>query len=344
MDKEQRKRFWETLTSLDGKDFEADVEKLRQTIILPRYIYRYRPANIKSIEALRTNRMYFSTANYYDDPFDTFIHIDLQDLKRVFEALTENYDEKALIEKGKVFFERVAPSAFSDDAIAKMVKTFGEVYSNPAFRSEALQFFRNIRNEVKKDIWSVCFSENGFNETLWLKYAQQHKGFVVQYDLDKSELILCGTEEKCKACGVYKSGSVLYPVYYSDQQYDGTRYGQFLSYCLLFSKLQAFDPSQCTNIISNLLSVFGNINWERERLALIKKQCHQYDEEWRMILNGSMKGPVMREWIPSAVILGLNMEDAEKSLTIAAAKEAGISSIYQSIINDKGILDAIPLQ
>ena len=52
----------------------------------------------------------------------------------------------------------------------------------------------------------------------------------------------------------------------------------------------------------------------------------------------------MREWIPSAVILGLNREDAEKSLTIAAAKEAGISSIYQSIIDDKGILDAIPLQ
>lgn len=45
--------------------------------MFPKYLYRYRPASLKAIEALRTNRLYFSTANYYDDPFDTFINIDL---------------------------------------------------------------------------------------------------------------------------------------------------------------------------------------------------------------------------------------------------------------------------
>ena len=38
----------------------------------PTYLYRYRSVSMNTLEALRTNRLYFSTANYYDDPFDTF--------------------------------------------------------------------------------------------------------------------------------------------------------------------------------------------------------------------------------------------------------------------------------
>ena len=35
-----------------------------------------------------------------------------------------------------------------------------------------------LRDEIKKDTWSVCFSESGFNDSLWLKYADKYKGFV----------------------------------------------------------------------------------------------------------------------------------------------------------------------
>ena len=56
-----------------------------------------------------------------------------------------------------------------------------------------------------------------------------------------------------------------------------------------------------------------------------------------------MNGPVMREWIPSAVILGLNMGDAERNLTISIAKEAGVKSIYDSYIDDKGMLNAMQI-
>ena len=343
MNNEQRQVFWDTLISLDGKNLEADCKRLQETIMFPKYLYRYRPASLKSIEALRTNRLYFSTANYYDDPFDTFINIDLQDMKRVFDELSQNYEEEKIFEAGKAFLTNIAPGAFSDEMIEKMVHVLGDVLSNSSFRFEALQFVRNIRNEVKKDIWSVCFSENGFNEALWLKYAQQHKGFAVQYDLERPELLLCGTEEKCKECGVLKWGTPLYPVYYSDQQYNGTKYGQFISYCLLLSKLQSAVPMQSNNMITNLIAAYGNMNWEKERITLIKKQCHQYDEEWRIILNCAMKGPVMREWIPSGVILGLNMDEAERNLTIAAAKEAGVTNIYQSFIDDKGLLNAFTL-
>lgn len=77
---------------------------------------------------------------------------------------------------------------------------------------------------------------------------------------------------------------------------------------------------------------------------IIKKECHKYDEEWRMITGCIMKPPVMMEWIPSGIILGLRMGVAEENLVVSMAKEAGIKNIYKSYINAQNKLDAYPLK
>ena len=103
MNSQERELFWTTLLSLPGEDFQAEYQQLINTIKLPKYLYRYRPVNMKSLEALRTNRLYFSSANYYDDPFDTFLHInieaiksakDLKAFKEHFESVVCFYPEK----------------------------------------------------------------------------------------------------------------------------------------------------------------------------------------------------------------------------------------------------------
>ena len=60
---------------------------------------------------------------------------------------------------------------------------------------------------------------------------------------------------------------------------------------------------------------------------------NEYDEEWRMIANRPMQPPVVAEWVPSSIILGLRMRTEEKNLVISMAKEAGIREIYQSHIS-----------
>lgn len=335
MDCKQRNEFWEKLLSLIGKDKNADQIELNKTISIPRYLYRYRPVNMKSLDALRTNKLYFSTANYYDDPFDTFIHVDLADLQKAMEQVRNGIiKEDQLFQFVKNTFASILGQEVQDEILSESIKQLVSSLSSAELCNQIIGFFRNIRNEIKKDIWTVCFSENGFNEVLWLKYAQQHKGFVVQYDMNKPENILCGSYEKCEACGVPLSGTPLYPVMYSDHYYNGTRFAQFIVICT-FMRLVPDTPPFIA-----LDAAMGGMSWERERISLIKKKCHEYDEEWRMVLNGSMKGPIMREWRPEAVILGLNMEKAEKNLVISSAKEAGIGKIYQSYIDDRGILNA----
>ena len=97
-------------------------------------------------------------------------------------------------------------------------------------------------------------------------------------------------------------------------------------------------------IPQELYAGMGSALWEQERTTLIKKECHKYDEEWRMITGCIMKPPVMMEWIPSGIILGLRMGVAEENLVVSMAKEAGIKNIYKSYINVQNKLDAYPLK
>ena len=88
----------------------------------------------------------------------------------------------------------------------------------------------------------------------------------------------------------------------------------------------------------------GKGYWEREKTTLIKKECHKYDEEWRMVLDRPLMPPVVREWIPSGIILGLRMNPAEENLVISIAKEAGIKNIYKSYIDENNRLNGLPIE
>ena len=70
MDHNDREQFWKTLCSLPGNDIVAEREQLFKSIKYPKLLFRYRPVSTKSLEALRTNKLYFSSANYYDDTFE----------------------------------------------------------------------------------------------------------------------------------------------------------------------------------------------------------------------------------------------------------------------------------
>ena len=91
-------------------------------------------------------------------------------------------------------------------------------------RNKLKDFLENIRNEIKQQTYSACFSESEFNETLWLKYADNHRGFVVEYDIWQGK-ILCGEKEECLKC-VNNFIVSLYPMIYTDEKYDATEFSK----------------------------------------------------------------------------------------------------------------------
>ena len=213
MDSKQRKDFWDTLCSLEGYDIQNDSKLLMNKVVFPHYLYRYRDVTFNNLEALRTNRLYFSSANYYDDPFDTFLHIDIEKIRAEFEtnfSCEENICRLASAMKSIIENCNVQPPAEFVSLVSNP-QNLKKLYQN-GLTNEFLSNALKLRNEIRKDTWSVCFCENGLNETLWLKYANQYKGFALIYDLGNAENFHCGKMDKCKNCGIFNYGTPLYPM------------------------------------------------------------------------------------------------------------------------------------
>lgn len=327
MNNTQRLDFWKTLCSLDGKNPESDCALLRDKITFPRYLYRYRAVTDNNLEALLHNRLYFSSANYFDDPFDTFLHIDIPKILNEFDANFANDACLSKLSEGLTNLVSFTGMQFSSDFLA--------VISDPQklknFHDNGLQdwFFHytmDLRTSIRKNTWSVCFSEDGFNETLWLKYADRYHGFSLQYDLANEESFHCGKLNKCQQCGIPKAALLLYPMVYSDEPYDATSYAKYIM-------LQELSACVNTALPQSLKDEIGAAVWERERTTLIKKTCHSPDQEWRMIIGCNIEPPIMLEWAPSGIILGLRTSPNDQKHIIDVAKQAGIKHIYKSCIN-----------
>ena len=266
MNLDERKEFWDVLCSLDAKNLEEDVDRLSKTIKYPKYLYRYREVNLKSLEALRTNILYFSSANYYDDPFDTFLHIDLNSIQKEIRDVLNTpellssfinlvNDKLAPALKYKFYFENkieVNPESLHDIINDNIIMHF-------------LNYMGNIRNEIKKGTWSVCFSENGFNETLWLKYAKNHTGFVLMYDLEADDKMLCGKQDKCKTCAMMACKTSLYPIYYSNKKYDATEFAKHM----VMNKIESYLSNQ--NIVNKTSQASSDQLWERKNKSNKKR-------------------------------------------------------------------------
>lgn len=337
MSSSEMQDYWQTLCSFTGEDIPNEINQLMTKIHYPKFLYRYRPINNNNLEALRTNKLFFSQASNYDDPFDTFLHIDVEKIRQAFDSNYVTADGIAALAKGmKETFQNLpnVPQEFIQQfTTAEGLK---QLFEN-GITNQFLSYVLTLRSKIQEEILSICFSENGLNETLWLKYADKHKGFSLIYDLSDNDSFHCGKMNKCENCGVYKYGTRIYPVYYSNTPHDATSFAKLVMGQELAQRLGGSLPDFMQKELRPL-------PWEIERNSLIKKECHRYDEEWRMIANCKMKLPAMIEWVPVGVIIGLKTSQVDANLIISMAKEAGIKNIYQSFIDQKNRLNAFPIE
>ena len=89
MDEVSREKFWSTLCSLEGKNISDDAALLNSTIQVPRHLYRFRTVSFNSLDCLQSNKLFFSSADYYDDPFDSYLQIDKAKVQNNINMLQE---------------------------------------------------------------------------------------------------------------------------------------------------------------------------------------------------------------------------------------------------------------
>ena len=297
MNLEERQEFWNTLAN--AKD-ENDIADVNSKIIYPQKIYRYRSMSIQTLNAIAENRVYFSSADHYDDPFDTFIGIKHEKLK------------KDVINK----------------CTATPENSLQDIYVGI---NSAL---KKIREMIQQNIWSICFTEKYDNENLWLKYANNHKGIALEYNstdfYTKRNLLMLNYSGKQVKDFTQNSFDLL-PVVYRNEIYDATDFAMNVLVASLLKSLKM--ENEAKKIFMSKVNV-----WDKVRISIAKKLVHQYDEEWRLILNN--KCPIaetIRPYIeikPTKIILGLKISDDDKKDFLMAAEKAGIENIEQMIIDD----------
>lgn len=305
MTEKDKKNYWNTLCSLNGDiaNVPTEREKLLATIKYPSSLYRFRSLSENSLNALQNNQVFFSSANYYDDPFDTFLRVDMQKLKEEFEPIKQdtNYLD--------TLFRRIFPNAVNDKISFKDVQIDYNLFQS---------YICKLRNSIQKNLYSICFCEDVENEVNWLKYAENHRGFVLEYSIDS--LVV----EKLWSQSANMQSNLL-PMFYSDEKYNSFNYVAYYIILLLVSDNQE---------VYNKLQWMHPIAWENTKISIIKKACHHYDKEWRIIPMYTMTRREYISWQPKSVTIGLRTPNYKKQLIISASKLAGITEFYEMYIDN----------
>lgn len=271
--------------------------------------------------------MFFSSADYYDDPFDTYFYIDVDQMVPVYDEMRNDLFEgnKELVNKLHQIakFANLKPDTFID-----------MLYNVPLNFAELKGQLTMVRNLIQRRLFSICFCEDPYNETLWLKYAGNYSGFVQIYNLWSLDTFLCGTEEPCRNCIQAREHPYIYPVYY---RYDATKYALGI---WLMGKIEKQNDMALKPLHSY---VWDSLIWEIERISLIKKKCHENDQEWRMIRPAMHEQRSCIKMKPCKVIIGLRTPEYESRLIVSAARIAGIQEIHKLYINNSDKLDSKPV-
>lgn len=329
MDEKGRDNFWNVLKDIHDYT-EQNVKKLMDASPWPEKLCRFRSVSEGTLQQLNDNMLLFSSANYYDDPFDTYFYINVD---KMIPAYLEMQDK--LRNDDKDFIDKLNQIAV---AIDQEPNVFVDMILNDSLNFQQLEGnLREIRNSMQRKMFSICFCENPYNDTLWLKYAKNYSGFVQVYDLKDPNTFLYGSEEKCRNCIMEKDRPYIYPVYYSNTRYDATKFALGV---WLMDKIAKQNNKSLFPLYNY---VYSDLMWEAERISLIKKKCHEYDQEWRMIRPAIMEKQSFIKMKPCKVIIGMKTPEYECRLIVSAAVNAGIKEIHRLYINNSDELDSKPI-
>lgn len=329
MDNKGREKFWNVLKSLHSND-DASMDVLTKVSKWPETLCRFRPVSEHSLQQLQENKLFFSSADYYDDPFDTYFYIDVDQMLPVYKEM-----RKDLLEGNTELAEKLHRiAAFAGQKPDIFVSMLSQVTPNfMEIRGQLLE----VRNSVQKRLFSICFCKDPYNESLWLKYAENYSGFVLIYDLECPDTFLCGKEEGCQNCNSARERPYIYPVYYSSARYDATK-------CALgLWLMEKITKQNNMNLAYFYDYVQTSLMWEFERISLLKRKCHEYDQEWRMIRSAIFEQRSCVKMKPCKIIIGLRTPQYERRLIASAATIAGIQEIHELYINGLDSLDSRPI-
>lgn len=276
--------------------------------ILPQYLFKYYSPTSENILDIQNQKVWLSNPKSFNDPFDCKIGYDNEkfDKNMLLQFITKNgcveeqdkSDGFTVEEKWRIYNSRLGMSLgyFSKKEEYSTARDLMLLSKSDRFRETVYDFLNEKETELDTkisklrdvDIRVACFSEfDKYDEffkqiVMWSHYADNHKGFCVEYDLEllkkdiqfslkdyefyynKSEYLLE------KNIALIKAG--LFPVEYTCNRIN-----------IPITKLKKLEFDSLGNINNNC-----KINELIYKTFIVKSANWNYEKEWRLIIDGKI--------------------------------------------------------
>ena len=285
---------------------ELIIAKLK---ILPKKLYRYRPANKYLRDTLTNDTAFLCPADQFNDPYDSgltidqnFVHLNRIKDNVLFEfckkshylmpeiSLDSFYSEVQSITKevpleylGYILGSSLSQSdeviADIESKINYIIEQTSDLYDN---------YISEMNKAFQSKVYAACFSETNDNILMWSHYAQYHQGVCIEYDfsnIDFTDRLLL----------------TLSPVKYTNELFDMQK----------FSNRESIDRLTLA--------------------ALSKNKCWEYESEWRL-LSFLKDEQIFKLFKPTAVILGTNIKPKKTKWITEICRERSIP-IKQAVMD-----------
>ncbi|MGG3041784.1 DUF2971 domain-containing protein [Bacillus anthracis] len=208
-----KKDYAELLFPIDTNEIKESEAFEIKSQNLP-LLYKYRDCSPNNLENLKNDVVRLSTANSFNDPYDCGLtHNLLHPLKSMLlhafidkYAVGKNITEEEITKLKNMTLETAIERILGKEKFNEIKDELSEYLEDEI---ESIEY-REIKNKVElfqQGSLVSCFSENMSSILMWSHYADNHKGFCIEYDFSKHSL----TES-------------LHPVIYSDKIFDISPY------------------------------------------------------------------------------------------------------------------------
>ncbi|SFM97788.1 Protein of unknown function [Algoriella xinjiangensis] len=313
---------------LESKEESKIVSKIFKYCldITPDNLYRYRTCNERNFQTLLEDKFLLTKPTLFNDPYDSLLYINRD---KIISDLTKNQEDD-IVEKLQ------NDAQFKEEQTQLLGKDFVEKYANlePFKSSTEKEIFKTAAEKIytkfvdqlideslksmRQSSLVACLSEDFESILMWSHYADNHRGFVLNYDFKSRYSI------KTKIPGVIATefaDKKLFPVRYSDERFDATYYVEFHFIDNYFRSMGLkLNKPFFDKLFYYKILLFKSTNWA-------------YEKEWRIIsqtnLNYNDEKPnvnFITDIKPKEILLGskISNEDRYKLLKISEQKEIPI--------------------
>jgi len=330
---------------------------------LPKTLFKFYSPTSDNIMDIKKQRLWLSHPRTFNDPFDCHtgydvnsyeMHTLLKDIKELGCVDVKNSQDGFTIDE----FDRLSRSTTSyeynwyNSKIEEYDRVRRELLANKSkdFNRIIYDLTNKSRNEVKAKIEELrnvnirvaCFSAldrlKNFDDIIqiWSHYADNHKGFCVEYDISPLKESICFSLENYeyhKNQSKYMEERIktlilggLFPVIYTANRVNipKTKLNK-----IKFDKIN--EPQHNSDIDSILYKTF-----------IVKSAKWNYEKEWRLILDGDVCNYYDNK-LPfpyiKRVFLGCKMNTQTIDTMIEIVEELGVEVVMMEMDNKKFILE-----